>query len=256
VDGIQQYVVDGHIGLTPVVRAYVDAAALERRGGVLRCAARRGEEFLVVPGGRLTDAQRAALLTIGLPVRESDAGARPHPLVDLWAATQVIERARGACEAAVARAFLAAQPDAPLFVDGGVAALAGARGAERAIGVVKQHETQFLDGPDLEVALTLPAGHRSSVFVRARPTGAPGGGDETYSWYLRLWPWPEEDLLYGLARIERLPGEHALAEASLVSGWLLAERAPIAAPDPRWDRLIYPMHEVETYLRAHAGGWS
>lgn len=250
VDGIQQYVVDGHLGLTPVVRAYVDAAVLARRDGVLRCAARVGEEFLVVAEARLTSRQRAALKAIDLPVRQSDAGPRPHPLVDLWAATQVIERRRAACEMAAARAFLAEGPEAPLFVDGAVAGLAGAPGAERAIGIVKEHDTQFLDGPDLDVALTLPAGFRSSVFARS------GSGGETHSWYLRLWPWPEEDLLHGLARLERLAGGATVAEATRVSRWLLAERAPIAAPDPRWDRLIYPMHEVETYLRAHAGGWS
>jgi len=250
VDGIQQYVVDGHIGLTPVVRAYVDAAVLERRAGVLHCAARAGDEFLVVPGARLAARQRDALEAIGLPLRDSDPGPRAHPLVDLWAATQVIEQRRTACEIAAARDFLAARPGAWLFVDGGVSGLARLAGAGRAVGIVKEHETQFLDGPDLEVALTLPAGSRSSVFARS------GGGAETHSWYLRLWPWPEEDLLHGLTRIERLAGAVTPAEAHMVSRWLLAERTPIAAPDQRWDRLIYPMHEVETYLRAHAGGWS
>lgn len=248
--GIQQYVVDGHLGLTPVVRAYVDAAVLERRDGALRCVARAGEEFLVVPEGRLAPPQREALETIGLPVRGSDPGPRPHPLVDLWAASQVVERRRTACEIEAGRAFLAARPGAWLFVDGGVSGLAGTPGAERAVGIVKEHETQFLDGPDLEVALTLPAGSRSSVFARF------GGGAEMHSWYLRLWPWPEEDLLHGLTRVERLASDAAVPEAEMVSRWLLAERAPLSAPDPRWDRLIYPMHEVETFLRAHAGGWS
>ena len=164
VDGIQQYVVDGHIGLTPVVRAYVAAAVLERRSGVLCCAARAGDEFLVVPEARLTAPQRDTLAAIGLPVRESAAGQRPQPLVDLWAATQVIEQRRAACEVAAGRVFLTGRPAARLFVDGGVAGLAGVAGAERAIGIVKEHETQFLEGPGLEVALTLPVGFRSSVF--------------------------------------------------------------------------------------------
>jgi len=38
-----------------------------------------------------------------------------------------------------------------------------------------------------------------------------------------------------------------------VSRWILAERAPLATPDGRWDRLLYPIHEVETFLRARAG---
>ena len=141
-DGIQQYLVDGHIGLTPVVRAYVDAAVLERRGGRLSCAARAGAEFLVVPQERLAPAQRRALEEIGLPVEESDPGPRPHPLVDLWVAAQVVERQRAACEREAGRGFLAARPGAWLFVDGGVAGLAGAPGAERAIGVVYRPETE------------------------------------------------------------------------------------------------------------------
>ena len=36
---------------------------------------------------------------------------------------------------------------------------------------------------------------------------------------------------------------------------LLAERAPISAPDGRWNRLLYPVREVENFLRAKAGSW-
>src|SRR5437870_9647577 len=35
-------------------------------------------------------------------------------------------------------------------------------------------------------------------------------------------------------------------------GLLTTERAPLATPDRRWDRLLYPIHDVETYLRARA----
>jgi hypothetical protein len=161
----------------------------------------------------------------------------------------VIERRREALEREVCRTFLE-ESGAPLIVDGGVRGLRGIAGVERAIGVVKHHETQFLDGPDLEVALTLPEGARSSVFARELD-----GGGATLSWYLRLWSWTDEDLLHGLIRVERLAIDGVPADADRVSGWLLAERAPIAGRDPRWDRLLYPLHEVETLLRAQAGGW-
>jgi len=36
---------------------------------------------------------------------------------------------------------------------------------------------------------------------------------------------------------------------------VLAERAPISAPDGRRDRLMDPVSEVETFLRAKAGSW-
>jgi hypothetical protein len=248
-DGIQRWSVEGHFGLVPVVRAEVAAGVLVRARAALACAVRRTEEFLVVPAGRLVPAQREAVARVGLPVREADAGPRPHPLVDRYAAAQVVERRREALEREVCAAFLAETAD-PLIVDGGVRGLRDAPGAERAIGVVKHHETQFLDGPDLEVALTLAEGSRSSVFTRDLD-----GGGTTLSWYLRLWPWTDEDLLHGLTRVERLARDGVPADPDRVSRWLLAERAPIAGRDPRWDRLLYPLHEVETLLRAQAGGW-
>ena len=96
-------------------------------------------------------------------------------------------------------------------------------------------------------ALTLPALHRSGVF---RPRGR--AHHEVYSWYLRLWPWEGNDLLFGLLRIEARAHAATVAGASAASRWLVRERAPISTPDRRWDRLLYPIHDVETYLRARA----
>lgn len=53
--------------------------------------------------------------------------------------------------------------------------------------------------------------------------------------------------------MERAPVSVTVEEADLVSGWLRAERVPLSAPDGRWDRLFYPIHLVENYLRARAG---
>ena len=96
--------------------------------------------------------------------------------------------------------------------------------------------------------MTLPAGHRTSVFA------VTGGHTrtETYSWYLRLWPWEGNDLLYGLLRVEARAHPETAAQASALSGWLWAERAPLATPATRWDRLLYPLHQVEEYLNALA----
>jgi hypothetical protein len=250
VDGIQRWVVDGHFGLAPVMRGYVDAAVLERKGKALCEAARRGEEFIVIPANRLTHQQRDSLEATGLPVHESEAGGRAHPVVDRYAAAQVVERRREAVERAVASEFLGQRSTGWLVVDGAIGALAHHPGGDRVIGLVKSHETQFLDGDALQTALTLEAGFRSSVFERT-----PRGCEPVFCWYLRLWPWPEQDLLYGLTRIERWPSAASVQEATEVSRWLLGERTPLSAPDARWDRLIYPIHEVEMYLNAHAGGW-
>lgn len=250
-DGIQRFAVEGRIGLVPVVRGYVAAAALRRESGVLHVADVEAEEFLVVPLRQLTDEQRQALGSAGLPMHEPVGGERAHPIVDVQLAAQAVEERREAVELRVARRHLATSPDEWLVVDGSIAGLSEASTAEsKVLGVIKSHETQFLAGRDLDVALTLPVGHRTSVFAR-------GGGARArvFTWYLRLWPWEEHDLLHGLVRIECPATTGALAEATSVSRWLLAERAPLSAPDGRWDRLLYPVRQVETYLRANAGGW-
>ena len=114
--------------------------------------------------------------------------------------------------------------------------------------MIKSHGAQFLEGRGLERALTLPAGYRTSVFaVRGGHTRT-----EVYSWYLRLWPWEGNDLLYGLLRIEARAHPDTVARASALSAWLWTERAPLATPATRWDRLLYPLHHVEEYLKARA----
>src|SRR5207249_1113313 len=118
----------------------------------------------------------------------------------------------------------------------------------RAVGVVKSHGAEYFEGPELERALTLPALHRTSVFRPKRR----GARREIYSWYLRLWPWEGNDLLYGLLRVEARAHPGTVALAPRISAWLVGERAPLATPDRRWDRLLYPIYDVESYLRARA----
>jgi hypothetical protein len=166
-------------------------------------------------------------------------------------AAAVVERRRETLEHRLSVERLETAPGEWLVVDGSITDLVGPT-VDRPglVGLAKSHDTQFLDGTDLEVALTLPVGHRTTVFARR------GSGQKTvYTWYLRMWPWEEHDLLYGLVRIERPPTDQTVAEASTVSRWMLAERAPLAAPDERWDRLIYPIRQVETYLQSRVGGW-
>jgi hypothetical protein len=117
----------------------------------------------------------------------------------------------------------------------------------RVLGVIKSHGAQYFTGPDLERALTLPPAHRSSVF---RPRGH--AHHPVYSWYLRLWPWEGHDILYGLLRVEARAHAGTVAAAGVISAWLYTERAPLATPDARFDRLLYPIHDVETYLRTRA----
>lgn len=250
-DGVQRYAVEGRIGLVPVVRAYVAAAVLVRNGTVLRVADEDSEEFLVIPSSRLTAGQRSELESVGLPIHDCADSDRAHPMLDVQVAARVVEARREEMEERLARRYLARMPDEWLVMDGSIAALSDVTDdALKLLGVIKSHETQFLAGHDLDVALTLPAGYRTSAFSRLAR-----GRTAVYTWYLRLWPWEEHDLLHGLVRVERPATPEAVRDASAVSRWLLAERAPLAAPDGRWDRLLYPIRHVEMYLRAQAGGW-
>ncbi len=248
-DGIQRYAVVGRFGLIPVIRGYAAAAVLARHDAELCAEDCREEESVIAPLSRLPDRAIRGLEDTGMPLHDS-GGERTHPMVDVHLAGQVVERRREELELQVAREYLGRTRSGWLVVDGSTAAVVTLTGATRILGVVKSHETQYLDGADLWQALTLPAGHRTSVFARL---GAERSMVRT--WYLRLWPWEGRDLLHGLIRLERVAGESALAEASEVSRWMLAERAPLSTPDGRWDRLIYPIHQVESYLRARAGEW-
>jgi hypothetical protein len=62
--------------------------------------------------------------------------------------------------------------------------------------------------------------------------------------------------MWGLVRIEAaLPGaaeSPALLtrRADAISRALLAEVAPLALPDARWDKMVYPIRDCEQFLRA------
>ncbi len=252
VDGIQRYAVEARIGVEPVVRGHAAAAVVKRVAGELEVVDQASDEFLVTALGRLSEEQRAILAGVGLGIVDSGAGDRAHPIVDVRRAALVVARRRDRLETVLIERHLERRRDTWLVVDGGIAKVAKSfeDTDARILGLIKSHETQFLDGDDLRVALTLPFGHRTSVFRRGiLPHGS------VFSWYLRLWPWEERDLLHGLVRIERPSTEAAVETASQVSRWMLAERAPLSAPDGRWDRLFYPIQQVEAYLRAQLGSW-
>ena len=249
-DGIEQWKVVSYDGVLPIVHAYV-AAAVRRRGEDrrLRTAFEAARDFAIAPLAGMAAERRRALTEHCPDVVEIsiEEGMQPGRLLEL--ARRAVDSARQALERELAERCLAGLGDAEWLVVDGLLSVSGKlSGHPRALGVIKSHGAQFFTGVDLERALTVPAAHRTSVF-RARGGHA---RNEVYSWYLRLWPWEGNDLLYGLLRIEARAAAATLAGATLVSSWLLGERAPIATPDARWDRLLYPIHDVETYLKARA----
>ena len=239
-DGIQRYHIVGYLGSAPLVEARLAAAVRVRRDRRLTTAGLEQERLML---------GRPAVLRA---VEDLLEGARPvalpddepgHPVVDLEAARRAIDRERGALELRVGDAYRR-QDEGWLVVDGSLAESPQWAAAARMIGVSKSHATLPFAGRDQVVYLEMPCGHRSSVFAPESHAIAP-----VYSWALRLWPWEGRDLFHGLIRVETAPTQEAMDAADQIGRWLLAERAPIGTPDPRWDRLLYGIHDVEVYLK-------
>ena len=249
-DGIQQWRVVGYDGVAPIAVAYV-AAAVRRRGLDRRLVTtvRAERELVIAPPAALTPERRRAIEAAGLEVASLEESPVGQPGRMLEQARREVHRARQALERMVGeRAVSGMDAREWLVVDGQLAVSAPLARHPRTLGVIKSHGAQFLEGRHLERALTLPASHRTSVF---RVLGG-HGRTAVDSWYLRLWPWEGNDLHYGLLRIEARADGATAGQAGARSGWLLRERAPLVSRDARTDRLLYPIHDVETYLRSNA----
>jgi len=111
--------------------------------------------------------------------------------------------------------------------------------------VVKSHYTQSFTGPAQEVIWSLRQGERSFAFRLRGPAGV-----EVISWYQRLHQ-PVAAPTFGLIRVEVAlsigPGG-----AEEISAWLLRFLSPLSLPGGRWDRMVYPIRDVELYLRSLA----
>jgi hypothetical protein len=118
---------------------------------------------------------------------------------------------------------------------------------------VKSHQTLYADGDALELVCSLGVRERTSV-MRLTPSWGP----PVASWYLRLRQRSGTGPLWGLVRVEVALTPDLEADGGLtrradeVSRWILAERAPLALPDDRWDRMVYGIRDCEEYLRAVA----
>ena len=240
-DGIQRSTLVAYAGAAPIVVAEIAAAVRERKGGELATVVEDRRVMAIARPAALAAAGEAleGLATLALPEDEP-----PHPVRDLFEVRRAVDRARGGLELSVADRFRV-RSDGWLVVDGALSESPTWAADPRILGVAKSHATLPFDGEELERYLRLPAGHRTSIFAPQSRSVAP-----VSAWALRLWPWEGRDLFHGLVRVEVAPGNGVPAVADRISRFLLAERAPISTPDPRWDRLLYGIHSVEQYLRA------
>ena len=133
-----------------------------------------------------------------------------------------------------------------IAVDGQLQDLPGSN--RRAVGLIKSVARPEFVGRDVSMLLDLEPGMRTTSFVpdwqlRRSP------GDHRTSWYLRMWP-PQHgaDALGSLMRVEAARDTEP-DQVDEISRWILAERAPLAKPDPRWPAMIYPIRYVEKILK-------
>jgi hypothetical protein len=234
-----------YAGASPVVVAEIAAAVLERRGRQLHVSLVERRRLVIARPAVLAELDGAVAGHEMVPLPDDDPA---HPVHDFLLARREVDRARGQLEVQVGHGYRATSAGW-LVVDGSLAESPQWAADRHMVGVSKSHATLPFDGPDLEQYLRLPAGHRSPVFQPAGHAVAP-----VYSWALRLWPWEGKDLLHGLIRVEAAADSDTVAQADQLSRRLLAERAPVSTPDPRWDRLLYGIRAVEEYLRASTTG--
>lgn len=119
--------------------------------------------------------------------------------------------------------------------------------SQQTVGVIKSHQTQYFSTDDQGVIWGLRPGERSSVFEPLGKRRMP-----VFSWYLRLRDPGVNEVTFGLVRVEMASSLTTLAMADEVSRWLMAETAPLSLPDPRWDRMLYPIRDCEQYLKSKA----
>ncbi len=130
-----------------------------------------------------------------------------------------------------------------------------------AIGIVKDLQTQHLEGSEAIALFDLPKGCRTTAFRYASTSDQPDRlpSEGRTMWYMRLWGATGMDARHSLVRIEA-PHEVATSEQiDEISRWILAERLPRATEDPRWPTLLYPIYYLERILKRRlaniTAGW-
>jgi hypothetical protein len=118
----------------------------------------------------------------------------------------------------------------------------------RAIGLIKSVARPEFVGRDVGMLMDLEPGMRTTSFIPDWQLRRDRSEQRT-SWYLRMWP-PQRgaDALGSLMRVEAARDTEP-EQVDEISRWILAERAPLAKPDPRWPAMIYPIRYVEKILK-------
>ena len=205
------------------------------------------EGRLYAPLALLDSATRATLLEMGVvdtSRADDDALLARHPAHVIEQALHTVQRDRENAERTLAERYCQTVGE-PLLVDGSISGSDRVATHPCAVGVVRSHRQLFASSEILETILGLASGERTPVMRIAPRNRTP-----VHSWYLRLRDGVAHDALWGIVRVEAAESANPALRADEVSRWVLAERAPLALPDARWDRMAYPVRECGEYLRA------
>jgi hypothetical protein len=254
-DGTQQSHVACYLpGGIPIVYGTVGAVVRDRRNQRLFTWRHAVERRLYASRANISSTVWRSLAETGMAVHdtsEADEAERSleHPHALREAAVHRVQKDRELAEQSIALEWCSRE-NRPLFIDGGISAAEPVARAACAIGVVKSHRTLYASGDALVVVLGLGYAERSSVFLVTSPKRA-----SVASWYLRIRDPRGHDPMWGLVRVEvaqPAPGGDAEVgrRADEVSRWILAEVAPVALPDGRWDKMVYGVRDCEEFLRA------
>jgi prepilin-type processing-associated H-X9-DG protein len=258
-DGIQRSHVVDYAGTVPIVGGEIAAVIRTRvsRRMITWADGHVAESRLYAPLQLLPSQTRSDFDDAGIELRDTlspNEETSGHPLELLRSAVDAVKRDRERLEQELAEAWVSRMA-VPLFVDGVLPAGPTASQSPYCVGVVKSHHTIYTPDAGLQVVLALAENARSSVFLIER-----AWGPRVLSWYLRLREPPSHDPFMGLVRVEiartaelEASPDVLARRADEVSTWVLAERAPLALPDARWDRMVYGIRDCEEYLRATAG---
>lgn len=167
-----------------------------------------------------------------------------HPAALMEAAVKKVQLDRVQCERELAESWCGAAKGT-LYWDGSITPSEVAAQSGFVIGVIKSHRLLYADGAAFPVLVELAHGCRTSIFrvsSKTRPDVA--------SWYVRVRAAHGRDALFGLVRIEAALGDDVASRADEISRWVMAEGAPLALPDGRWDKMAYGIRDTEEFLRA------
>jgi hypothetical protein len=250
-DGVQDVRIVNHSHGIPIVWATVSAAIRVRHNRRLTAWEKRAPAVsrrYYLPLRYLDDINPALRNDPRVvDTAETDASGKfpsRHPAALLDCAIQKVQRDREDLEQSLAEAWCIEESE-PLYVDGSIAASAITAESPLTIGVVKSHRTLYADGDAFRVVVGLESGERSSVFrVSSQRRHA------VASWYVRLRGASGRDALFGLVRVEAAESADLTARADEISRWIIAEGAPLALPDGRWDKMTYGIRDTEEFLRA------